>query len=207
MPSVNKLPNPNPVSVPAPETAPAAPALYSELLLYGEEPDAHDAIMARFTATVAPADILEEVWVEDVVALVWEAFRLRRFRSCLLISGASKGVASVLCAFFPYTTAQEMATEWAAGEAERVEHVNSILEQADLTMEHVMAETWAVRQEELERLDRMIASAEDRRNTALREIERHRAVLASPLRRATEEVEAEYEDAAPALPAPPVRAQ
>ena len=124
--------------------------------------------------------------------------------ACLMTTAASKGVLNVLSASFPYAAAHEMATKWAAGDTERVE---SILEQAGLTMEHVVAETWAERQEEMERLDRMIASAEERRNTMLREIERHRAVLASRLRCATDAIEAEFEDAPPGLAAPGGRSQ
>jgi hypothetical protein len=49
--------------------------------------------------------------------------------------------------------------------------------------------------EALERIDRMIASAEARRNVALREVERHRSSLGQALRRASEEaVDAEFED-------------
>ena len=53
----------------------------------------------------------------------------------------------------------------------------------------------------LERIDRMILSAEARRNNALREIERHRIRLAEALRRATDNlVEAEYAEVLPAHP-------
>jgi hypothetical protein len=41
----------------------------------------------------------------------------------------------------------------------------------------------------LERIDRMIAIAEDRRDAMLREIERHRATLANTLRRPVEQIE------------------
>jgi hypothetical protein len=50
----------------------------------------------------------------------------------------------------------------------------------------------------VERIDRMVMSAEARRNAALREIERHRAGLAEALRRATDDVvDADFEDIAP----------
>jgi len=205
--AIDQPPTQNPVPHPASSLAPsAAPALYEPLMLYGEDGDAHDAIRNRIVATVCPADILEEVWVEDVVDLVWEAFRLRRYKSCLMTTGAAKGVHKVLSSFYSYETATKMAAAWDAGAAEAVEKVDSILERNGLTMQHVMAETWAERPEEMERLDRMIANAEERRNTALREMEPHRAHLASRLRRAADEVEAEFEDAPPGLAAPSGRA-
>jgi hypothetical protein len=49
--------------------------------------------------------------------------------------------------------------------------------------------------ESIERLDRLIASADARRNTAFRELERHRANLARALRDASNDVvDAEFED-------------
>ena len=49
--------------------------------------------------------------------------------------------------------------------------------------------------EVIERVDKLIAIAEDRRNKTLQEVERHRARLAEALRRATDEIiEADSED-------------
>jgi len=49
----------------------------------------------------------------------------------------------------------------------------------------------------VERIDRMVMNAEARRNSALREIERHRSCMAEALRRATDDVvDAEFEDVA-----------
>jgi hypothetical protein len=46
-----------------------------------------------------------------------------------------------------------------------------------------------VKLDEIERIDRMIASSEARRNNALREIDRHRATLGAALRAAVDEAE------------------
>ncbi len=57
-----------------------------------------------------------------------------------------------------------------------------------------MAETLSVKLDNIERIDRLIASAEARRNAALREVDRHRSAIAQTLRRAIEEPEdAEFE--------------
>jgi len=58
------------------------------LLLENEDTAAYEEIFARISAVVKPADFLEEIWVRDVVALVWEAFRLRRLKTCLLETAA-----------------------------------------------------------------------------------------------------------------------
>ena len=59
-----------------------------------------------------------------------------------------------------------------------------------------MAETLAARLDSIERIERMIAAIEARRNAALREIDRRHSVVAAKLRRVAQEVE--FED----VPAP-----
>ena len=52
-----------------------------------------------------------------------------------------------------------------------------------------MAEALSINIDVTERVDRMFASNEARRNNALREIDRHRETLAAAVRQAIEEVE------------------
>ena len=58
-----------------------------------------------------------------------------------------------------------------------------------------MAETLRTNIDEIDRIERMIANLERRRNSALREIELHRATLAYRLQRAIQQVEdGEYQE-------------
>jgi hypothetical protein len=57
-----------------------------------------------------------------------------------------------------------------------------------------MAEALAEIIDSFERFDRMLASAEARRNNALREIDRHREALGDAIRRAVDVQDAEYRD-------------
>ena len=52
-----------------------------------------------------------------------------------------------------------------------------------------MAQTLSSKIDDIERIDRMLANAEARRNLVLREIDRHRATVAARLRDATEQIE------------------
>jgi hypothetical protein len=69
-------------------------------------------------------------------------------------------------------------------------------------MESVRARTLAARIDEVERIDRMITSAEARRSNVMREVERHRAAFAQALRRESEIEEAAFEEVPPAGEAP-----
>jgi hypothetical protein len=64
-----------------------------------------------------------------------------------------------------------------------------MLKKAGLTMDDVMAEAFAKEIDSFERFDRMLASAEARRNNALREIDRHRSALGAAVRQVVDEVE------------------
>ena len=64
-----------------------------------------------------------------------------------------------------------------------------MLKKAQLSIEDVMAEALESKIETAERVDRMLASTEARRNNALREIDRHREGLGAAMRRAIDEVQ------------------
>jgi hypothetical protein len=168
------------------------------LLLENENAAAYEEIFTQISDVVKPADFLEEIWVRDVVALVWEAFRLRRLKTCLMETAAPRGIARVFSSFLPHATVNEIAAGWAGRDGTRVKQVEGLLDQTGLTVEHVMAESLADRIDDIERIDRMIASAEQRRSAMLREIDRHRTSLASLLRLASDEaMQAAFEDVTP----------
>jgi hypothetical protein len=149
--------------------------------------DAYDAFFARVQASVQPNDIFEEIWVRDVVDLVWWAQRLRRLRDNLLVATTQDAIAAVMRPII-VNDAYILAAGWAWREPESVEKLQSYLRQTELSMDVVMAQALQIRLNDIERIDGMSMKAEARRNAALREIERHRAALADLLRRATESV-------------------
>ena len=78
--------------------------------------------------------------------------------------------------------------------------VDAALAAAGLTIDAVMAQTFALNIDEVDRIDRMIAGAEARRNIALREIDRHRETLAAALRQAADEtLDVEFKEIPPRL--------
>ena len=89
----------------------------------------------------------------------------------------------------PYSEGKELSENWAAGDKGARKKVDAILVKAGLTIDEVTAETVASELHSFERLDQILASAEARRNNALREIDRHREAASAALRRAVDEVE------------------
>jgi hypothetical protein len=161
-------------------------------LLQREEVSDYDTLLARVSGAVKPADVLEEIWVRDIVDLVWDAVRLRRLKVGLMTASAHEGMQKVLSGL-EAPDFIGLAKRWAARDEAAVAQVDALLASAGLTMDAVMAQTLRVRIDEIERIDRMITAAEARRNTALHELARHRAHFAAVLRRAAQNVENDAE--------------
>ena len=65
--------------------APTRLRLFGEpQLLEGEDAAAYDELLARLRAAVRPVDIIEEMFIADVVALEWEVLRWRRLKLGLI---------------------------------------------------------------------------------------------------------------------------
>jgi hypothetical protein len=167
-------------------------------VIAGEDAQEFWELLERVRDDVKPDDMLEEIWVRDAVELVWEARRLRRLKASVFEVGAHEGLARVLRPFVDSLEADELAEKWLRRHR-KLKEVDERLAAAGLSMDAVMAETLASRLDDVERIERLIATVEARLAAALREIDRHRAVLAERLRGATQEIaDAEYKE----LPAP-----
>jgi hypothetical protein len=138
---------------------------------------------------VKPADILEEIWVRDIVDLVWEAWRLRRLKAALMAANAHRGLSAALDPLVEWSERKALVADWVAREPEAIKQIDQILASAGLTIDSVMAQTLSIKLDDIERIDRMTALAEARRNAILREIDGHRKILSQNLRRAVQHVE------------------
>jgi len=176
-------------ALPLPATSLAALPFGPAPLAEGEDAEAYDELLLRVSSGVRPADILEEIWVRDVVDLTWEALRLRRLKAAILTMSARKALTDNLSKFIGYAKAEALAGAWAAREAEAVATVAERLAAQGLALEALTAQGLTRALEPVERIARMIAQAEARRGAALREIERHRASFGPRLRAAVVEAD------------------
>ena len=167
-------------------------------LIEGEDAAAYDELLARFSATIKPKDVLEEMWIRDVVDLTWETLRMRRLKAALLTSGMSQGLKRLLAPLFGWPSAESLSKQWAERDRQAIKEVDKLLVSMGLTMDAVVAQALLADIDSFERIDRMVMNVEARRNAALREMERHRTTLAQALRQASDDVvEADFEDVAP----------
>jgi hypothetical protein len=158
-------------------------------LINGEDLNSYKALETRIFSAVKPADILEHIWVRDVIDISWEIVRWRRLGANLMQAHAYRGMGETLLPLVGVLKAQSLAEAWAARKPDAVEEINAALAAAGLSMEMVMAHTLSLKLDEFERISRMVAVAEARRSAALQEIERHRETLGKKLRQAVQELE------------------
>jgi hypothetical protein len=172
-------------------------------LIPGENAASYDELLARMTGALKPADAVEEVWVRDLVDVVWDVLRLRRLKASLLAGCADEGLCSVLEVLDlrqPYQTSRS----WAARDPAAAEQVEAALAGAGMSMDTVMARTLAERMDDIVCIDRMTHAAQVRRDGILREIDRYRAGFAQRLCRAAGEpgtAQLDVIETAPALAA------
>jgi hypothetical protein len=155
----------------------------------GDDPATYDRLLARMCDAVRPDNIIEEVWLRDVVDHVWETMRLRHSKTGLINANAGEGMRDLLRAL-NCDNFCTLASEWFARDPEVVAEVDGWLATAGVGINEVMAQTLRRHLADYEGMDRMLQSAEVRRDAALHEIERRRAHFGALLRRAAEDAEA-----------------
>jgi hypothetical protein len=166
------------------------PTLFGPPPLFdGEDTEIYDQLLTQVSTTVMPTDIFEEIWVRDFVDLTFEVFRLRRLTANLIKANAYKGLSETLAPLVGWSQAETLAEGWAARKSDVVEEVNKTLTSAGLTTDNILAQTFSLKVNDIERIEHMIALAEARRNDTLREIDRHRQTLGQKLRRAAQQLE------------------
>lgn len=107
---------------------------------------------------------------------------------------------------WPEKGGYDIARKWACRDRKATAAVDHVLATSGLTMDAVRANTFSALIDRFECIDRMTMMAEGRRDTILREIDRHRERFAQRLRRVINDVEdAEFKVIAADEAEPPAR--
>ena len=131
-------------------------------LIEGEDAAAYDQLLARICAAVKPVDIIDEMFIADVVSLEWEVLRLRRLKWSLIRARGLEALEDFLGENLDYDLysehfaddlaeilqdnlpedqanyAQTLARECAQNEADAVDKVKKILAGIGLDMDQVL---------------------------------------------------------------------
>jgi hypothetical protein len=97
-------------------------------LIEGEDAAAYNQLYARVSAAVKPKDVLEEIWVRDVVDLTWETLRMRRFKAKLLASATSAGLETILHRVGNnWRQDRDLSRQWAVRDRQAIKQVDKRL--------------------------------------------------------------------------------
>jgi hypothetical protein len=142
--------------------------------------------MERFVKCVEPQDVIEWLWVKDVVDLSWEILRLRRLKIDLIEIDREDRNATIEWerehADEPYIDFSGRLTRRDSAEIESRKNkplLDTEADSAKLLFRHI---------EEYEHIERLLTSAELRRDRILREIELRRDHMGRRLRAASDEI-------------------
>jgi len=186
---------------PATNPLPSFVQVMPRSMLRWEEQGDFDELLARISATLRPADMMEEMWTREVADLVWQIFRLRRMKDTLLDEASYRGLAEVLrprMSSVPRLEGVEpdkdwasrclstLVQRWAANPHAVAGTVQAALAKAGLRLDAVEAKTFELLIDQMERFDRMTMMIERRRNAIVREIGRYRTEFSQQAQRAIE---------------------
>jgi hypothetical protein len=159
-------------------------------LLITESADEFDALRDAFEQEIKPRGIIEQMYVHDICAIVWEILRLRRCKVVIINSAFRSALQNLLKQLsrlpgqYEYQVegeAQTLAHSWFTDQ-EAKKQVSEILSRFDLDESAIEAEAIRRSSSDLELLDRMLTSLESRRDKALGCVAQYRASLAHQLR-------------------------
>jgi hypothetical protein len=172
----------------ASSTSLAGGALFGSPALWeGEDAKAYDDLASRIRALIKPEDVLEELWVQDLIDDSWQVIRLRRLIASLVAATAQEALREILLPLVGDAQASTLAAAWTIRKSDVGPEIDQVLAAAGLTIDAAVAQALSHKIDAVERIDHMARVAEAGRNATVREIERHRAV--SGLRRAVEGVD------------------
>jgi hypothetical protein len=132
------------------------------LLLEGEDPAAYEELLARLYAAIKPVDVIDEIFIDDMISLQWDVLRWRRSKSCLIRADGlealerflakkldynlyskyfAEELAEILQDNLPENQAKEaemLARACAHNDADAVTRVNKVLDNIDLSMDSIL---------------------------------------------------------------------
>ena len=146
-------------------------------------------MLDRFAESVAPRNIIEWLWVKDVADLSWEIPRLRRYRT-LMIERRRESDARI-------EYAREYADDPEVYDRLTPEQIEAHRNAPTLDAESDSARLLIYYLPQYETIDKLLTSAELRRDRILRELDFRRERIAPLLRKISDEVIDASADAVP----------
>jgi hypothetical protein len=196
----------NAPSAPNPQSRPSLKFIDMPVVLLGEDSTEYAQLRQQIEDYVRPLDIFEKMYVSDLAYYSWDSLRYRKAVTKLIDSSREAALARVIGRLLPWekpkqrefievllenpldfepsrpqpSQAQLLAEGYLSNDKAAVEKVDRLMKERGVSWDAVRAEAISMNLDEIDRLKRMILTADSFRSALLGELDRHRA---SPVRR------------------------
>jgi hypothetical protein len=167
-------------------------------LLITESADEFAALLAALRQEIKPNGMIENIYLEDLAAIVWEIQRLRRCKAGIVNNAFRAALQSLLKQLLvtpnildrleSEAKAVALADGWFANRKTEKQKVMAILHEFDLDETAIEAEAVRLSWSDLELLDKMQASLRSRLDKALRSVADYRDSLARQMRQSSDRI-------------------
>jgi len=151
-------------------------------LLVGDNDSQFAQLEAAIVAEINPQDILESLWCRDVVERSFDIARLRRWKTQFIELRELSAVEVLLHQsreIIRYPEREEnIVRGWGAGDQAAIDRVYEVLKHTERTHSHIEAQVVGSNLEALTAIEHLLLSNELRRDSIIKEIERHRDLKA-----------------------------
>jgi hypothetical protein len=163
-------------------------------LLLTESKDEFKLIHNALNDEIKPRGIIEQIYVEDIAYLVWEVLRLRRSKTAIVNLAFRAALTEVVTQLSrepgerehqvrPHS--EKLAHKWFS-DPDVKEQIAELLQEFNLDEAAIEAEAFRKSTDDLEQIDRLMASAEARRDKALVRIAQYRGDFGALLRESSD---------------------
>lgn len=152
-------------------------------LFPGESEAERDYLIDAIRSVYGSGDRINELFISDAISHTLELWSLRRVKNDYIQSRRNTGLRRLLPALLPPSNmavpemkAEEMADSWARRDKRATADIEKMLSAAGVSWALILAEGIAASLSSIEKLDKLIADTEKRRNAAIAELERRRTL-------------------------------
>lgn len=140
---------------------------FKPALLLTESYEDIDVLRASIDAQIRPSNVIECIFAADVAILQWEILRLHRCKAQIVNVAFRRALKSLLRPHFETNgEADDVVERWFT-EPESKDEVRKVLARHNLDELAIEAEALRLSVPDLERVDRVVAALESRRNRAI----------------------------------------
>ncbi len=170
-------------------------------VLSTEDRKIYSDLFCRVAQAVKPKNMIEWIWIKDIVDLSWDIRRLRRYKAQLIeIERRSRldviELDEETAKLTPEQRPRPFPQLFPPSSPSKVYKQHQERKKTELHAERGSVMAFLAVIPNYERIDRLLVSAELRRNAVLRDIQFYRESLAHLLRDSTDKIiDAEYEEA------------